>query len=76
LDNLSTGTRDDLSLACDFSEISANKIQNSDYKSSISGVELIVGEILDEKSNTTSQTGGLNLWTAQSGISVGHLKGG
>jgi UDP-glucose 4-epimerase len=42
LDNLSTGSRDDLGLVCDFAEIEANDINDSS-----TGVELIVGDILD-----------------------------
>ena len=43
LDNLSTGTRDDLALVCDFREIHAVS-----KESSPEGVELVVGDILDE----------------------------
>jgi len=42
LDNLSTGSRDDLGLVCDSAEIEANDINDSS-----TGVELIVGDILD-----------------------------
>ena len=42
LDNLTTGTRDDLSEACVYSEVSTNNIDK------FNGIELIVGDILDE----------------------------
>ena len=44
LDNLSTGTRDDLSLVCSFNELSPEEV-----KGGPEGVELLVGDILDEK---------------------------
>jgi UDP-glucose 4-epimerase len=43
LDNLITGTRDDLGQVCDFQEISSQSIHGSPE-----GVELVVGDILDE----------------------------
>lgn len=43
LDNLSTGTRDDLGLVCSFIETGADTLDSSPR-----GVELIVGDILDE----------------------------
>lgn len=48
LDNLSTGTRDDLKLVCDFREVGAHTI-----KGGPEGVELVVGGILDD---TLAQT--------------------
>lgn len=44
IDNLSTGTRDDLSTVCSYTELNASDIQGSP-----SGVELVVGDILDEE---------------------------
>ncbi len=44
LDNLSTGTREDLALVCDFQEVSGNSIMDGP-----DGVELVVGDILDEQ---------------------------
>ena len=43
LDNLSTGTREDLGLVCEFSEIGADALGAGPV-----GVELVVGDILDE----------------------------
>ena len=42
LDNLTTGTKKDLSEACVYSEVSINNV--TEFK----GIELIVGDILDE----------------------------
>lgn len=51
IDNLSTGTRDDLSMVCSFNEIESDVI-----KGGPGGVELIVGDILDENlANTVTQ---------------------
>lgn len=51
IDNLSTGTRDDLSVVCSFNEIESDVI-----KGGPGGVELIVGDILDENlANTVTQ---------------------
>lgn len=47
LDNLSVGSRDDLGMACSFTEISAHNSQVF-QEFPISGVQLIVGDILDE----------------------------
>jgi UDP-glucose 4-epimerase len=44
LDNLSTGTRDDLALVCDFKEVTEESIKDGPE-----GVELVVGDILDEQ---------------------------
>lgn len=44
LDNLSTGTRDDLKLVCDFREVGADAIEGGPE-----GVELVVGDILDDQ---------------------------
>jgi UDP-glucose 4-epimerase len=44
LDNLSTATRDDLALVCDFREVSSESIQGAPE-----GVELVVGDILNEQ---------------------------
>jgi len=44
LDNLSTGTRQDLSLVCHFTETDCKSLQDAPH-----GVELVVGDILDEK---------------------------
>ena len=44
IDNLSTGTRDDLAEVCEFREISASNASGSP-----SGIELITGDILDEQ---------------------------
>lgn len=44
LDNLSTGTREDLSLVCSFTETDSVSLQDAPH-----GVELVVGDILDEK---------------------------
>lgn len=44
LDNLSTGTREDLALVCNFQEVSAESIEDGTV-----GVHLVVGDILDEK---------------------------
>ena len=44
LDNLGTGTRDDLARVCEFSEINAAVIDGAP-----AGVELVVGDILDEE---------------------------
>lgn len=43
LDNLTTGTREDLANVCQYSEI------DGDIKQPSNGIELIVGDILDEK---------------------------
>jgi UDP-glucose 4-epimerase len=50
LDNLSVGTRDDLGLVCDFEEITADIVQNQT-------VQLLVGDILDEKLAMTAAAG-------------------
>ena len=47
LDNLSVGSRDDLGMVCSFTEISAHNFQVF-QEFPISGVQLIVGDILDE----------------------------
>lgn len=52
LDNLSTGTRNDLGLVCAFREISAQAIEGAP-----TGVELVVGDILDEKLAVTVAQG-------------------
>jgi UDP-glucose 4-epimerase len=44
LDNLSTGTRDDLALVCNFREVNEGSIQGGPE-----GVEVVVGDILDEQ---------------------------
>ena len=44
LDNLSTGTRDDLALVCDFQEVIEGSIKDGPE-----GIELVVGDILDEQ---------------------------
>lgn len=44
LDNLSTGTRDDLALVCSFNELTEDELNAGPE-----GVELVVGDILDEK---------------------------
>jgi len=44
LDNLSTGTRQDLSMVCNFREIDGSRIEEGPH-----GVELVVGDILDEQ---------------------------
>jgi len=44
IDNLCTGTREDLGKVCTYSEMSSNEISDSP-----AGVELIIGDILDEQ---------------------------
>ncbi len=44
LDNLSTGTRDDLSIVTSFNEVSHNEIPETPK-----GVELVIGDILDDE---------------------------
>lgn len=53
-DNLSVGTRGDLSLECDFSEISLSK---SDALEWTQGVSLIVGDILDAEAVRAASAG-------------------
>lgn len=43
LDNLSTGTREDLLEACNYSEVSVESTRE------FNGIELVVGDILDEE---------------------------
>ncbi len=52
LDNLSTGTRTDLEQVCSFQEVDGNQL-----KQGPEGVELVIGDILDEKLAQNVATG-------------------
>ena len=52
LDNLSNSSRDDLKSVCNFKEIDSLNISNSP-----NGVELIVGDILDQNLTTIASKG-------------------
>lgn len=55
LDNLSTGTREDLKNVCNFSELEASDVETEKWNED--NVQLIVGDILDEQLALTVTTG-------------------
>lgn len=49
VDNLSVGTRDDLAAVCTFEDVESSRLASLSAFSSAGAVELLVGDILDEK---------------------------